>query len=172
MELSNSESEVDDIDDDDVVEKKSQNVIKPRKSLRRNVEADSENTEEVNLLEKNMMSSLKKKKNKKDVLFNKPKDDKTKADKEKTQIFRNMQMAKLQQRHTFTQANRENIDEKFSHGKASKGKENADEFVSFLGYLRDASFQASQLIARKEEQQLAKILREAAPAKKKGLATE
>ena len=170
MELSNSESEVDDIDDDDVVEKKSN--IKQRKSLRKNIEADSENIEEVNLLEKNMMSSLKKKKNKKDVLFNKPKDDKTKADKEKTQIFRNMQMAKLQQRHTFTQANRENIDEKFSHGKASKGKENADEFVSFLGYLRDASFQASQLIARKEEQQLAKILREAAPAKKKGLATE
>jgi len=83
-----------------------------------------------------------------------------------------MQMAKLQGRHTFSQAARENLEEKFSHGKASQGKDNADEFVSFLGYLRDASFKASQLIAKKEEQQLAKLLKEKAPEKKKGLAVE
>ena len=141
---------------------------KMRKSLKRQIDTeDSENTEEVNLLEKSMMQ--KKKRDKKDVIFNKPKPDKTKADKEKTQIFRNMQMARLQARKTFTQSNRENIDEKFSHGKASLGKENADEFVGFLGFLRDASFKAAQLIAKKENEQLTKILREEEPKKKKGL---
>ena len=139
-----------------------------KKSLRKQVDSESEeNTEEVNLLEKS--SLMKKKKDKKDVIFNKPRPDKSKADKEKTQIFRNMQMAKLQSRKTFTQSNRENIDEKFSHGKASMGKENADEFVSFLGYLRDASYQASQLIAKKEEIALSKLLREEPAKKAKGL---
>jgi hypothetical protein len=189
MELSNSESEIDDYDDDDEVvsEKKSQKINKQKKTFlkRKQVNDDEqEETEEVNLIEKNMSHSETdemakekmmrglKKNSKKDLVFNKPRDDKTKADKEKTAIFRNMQMAKLQGRHTFQQANRENINENFSLGKASLGKDNADEFVSFLGYLRDASYKASQLIAKKEEQQLAKILHESAPAKKKGLTVE
>ena len=132
-------------------------------------EKDEENTEEINLLETNM---LKKKKDKKDVIFNKPRPDKTKADKEKTQIFRNMQMAKLQATKTFTQSNRENIDEKFSHGKASMGKDNADEFVGFLGFLRDASFKAAELIAQKESNALSKLLREEPAKKAKGLTAE
>merc|ERR1719469_1142783 len=148
--------------------KKTQKKNKMKKSLRKQVDTESEeNTEEVNLLKKS--SLMKKKKDKKDVIFNKPRPEKSKADKEKTQIFRNMQMAKLQSRKTFTQSNRENIDEKFSHGKPSMGKENADEFVSFLGYLRDASYQASQLIAKKEEIALSKLLREEPAKKAKGL---
>lgn len=126
-------------------------------------------SETEEMAKEKMLSSLNKKRSKKDLVFNKPHDDKTKAEKEKTAIFRNMQMAKLQGRHTFQQANRENINENFSLGKASLGKDGADEFVSFLGYLRDASFKASQLIAKKEEQQLSLILHESAPAKKKGL---
>lgn len=202
MELStkNSEIEKDDYDDDDeVVEKKAPKIssrMSQKRRIRSRVDEDnSENSEEVNLLEKNMakteeetqeenseteekvkenlIKALKKKKpSKKDIVFNKPKPDKTKADKEKTLIFRNMQMAKLQNSHTFQQAARENLDEKFSHGKASQGKDNADEFVSFLGYLRDASFKASQLVAKKEEQQLAKLLKEKGPEKKKGLNVE
>merc|ERR1712032_1712127 len=136
------------------------------------VQEESSESEEKVSTRANMKAEKKKKPSKKDIVFNKPKPDKTKADKEKTLIFRNMQMAKLQGRHTFSQAARENLEEKFSHGKASQGKDNADEFVSFLGYLRDASFKASQLIAKKEEQQLAKLLKEKAPEKKKGLAVE
>jgi hypothetical protein len=106
------------------------------------------------------LHSLKKnKKNKNSNLREKPSNNNNKPiDNEKVSIFRNMQMVKLQKRHTLQQSNRENIDEKYSKGMASKGNEKADEFVSFLGYLRDASFKASQLISKKEEQQLAKIL--------------
>jgi hypothetical protein len=173
MELSNymsvSESEINDYDEDDEIVETKSVKNNSRKALRKQVVSENEeNTEEVNLLEKNM----RKKRKKEDVIFNKPRPDNSKADKEKTQIFRNMQMAKLQSRKTFTQSNRENIDEKFSHGKASMGKENADEFVSFLGYLRDASYKASQLIARKEEQQLSKLLREEPAPKKKGLSAD
>jgi hypothetical protein len=165
LETDMEESEVNDYDDDDeIIENKPK---KNMKNFKRNNRLSSENDKELSLLQKNMSLSksratfmaLKKNKKDKDKKKETPKND------EKTAIFRKMQMGKLQDSHTFTQSNRENIDEKYSRGMASRGNEKADEFVSFLGYLRDASFKASQLISKKEEQQLNKIFEGGAPKK-------
>jgi hypothetical protein len=175
MELQSSDSETDDYDDDDQeisLEKPKQNLKKPQMEFSRNLKnfkkSNSEESqgENINLIEKSqILSNLGQNKLKKPIR----KTPEASQNKEKSAIFRKIQMSKLQRRHTFQEANRENIDENFSIGKASMGKDNPDEFVSFLGYLRDASYKASKLIAKKEEQQLAKILREAPTEKKKGL---
>lgn len=171
------EKEINDYDDDDeVIEakkayKSNQKITKnyqPKNRLKQNFELEAEeNSEELNLLEKNMSKAKAKNQVRKSSIRLMKKDAAKpkvaappKISEEKTAIFRNMQMVKLQNHHTFSHANRENIDEKYQHGTASKGNEKADEFVSFLGYLRDASFKASQLISKKEEQQLSKILGE------------
>jgi hypothetical protein len=65
-------------------------------------------------------------------------------------------MSDLQKKHTWTTSPREAIKEKFNRSAASGGKNNADEFISFLGYLRDASSKASKVIAAKEANELAK----------------
>merc|ERR1712100_824915 len=55
MELASSEQEIDDYDDDDEVVEKKSLKNKMRKSLKSQIDTeDSENTEEVNLLEKSM----------------------------------------------------------------------------------------------------------------------
>lgn len=185
---SRSIEEKDDYDDDDFKVEESKDLQNEKsKSTKKNIRKDLENSEdasELNLLEKNLSRKnsenldiskgllSKKRKSNKDFVYNRPRPDKTKDDKEKTSIFRNRQMTKLQNRKTFQQANRENISEKYSLGKASLGNDNVDEFVSFLGYLRDASFKASQLIAKKEEEKLAMLLKEEKPKKRKDLNTD
>jgi len=70
------------------------------------------------------------------------------------QIYRNTKMKELQKTHTWSPSPRESISEKFNKNSASLGKKNTDEFVAFLGYLRDASFRASKVIALNEAKKL------------------
>jgi len=107
----------------------------------------------INFLETKLQT-----KNPKDLIVNKPK-NKSKLDIQKAKIFRNSQMENLQNTHTFTQSEREDINEKYSKGSASFGKQFADEFVTFLGFLRDASSHASNRLSRKEGLKLAKLIK-------------
>ena len=77
-----------------------------------------------------------------DIAYSKPK--KYKADDlDKVNIYRQNQMNDLQKNHQWTPSLREGINVKFNKDVASRQKKNADSFVSFLGYLRDASHFAS-----------------------------
>ena len=159
-----SSQETDDYDDDDEeisINKKTilNKVSEKTKSFMKKSEPE-EDQSEMNLLEKNLESkSMDDKKVIKDLVYNKPNDNRSNLELQRAQIFRNTQMADLQSTHTYKQASRENINEAYNKGSASLGKQNADEFVSFLGYLRDASSRASQLIAKKQEQKLAKLIK-------------
>lgn len=167
-----SAEETDDYDDDDeeiptnkknnlkVENQKSKSFIKKQES--------EEELSEMNLLEKNLeRKSMDNKKKIKDLVYNKPKDNRSNLELQRAQIFRNTQMANLQSTHTYKQSSRENINEAYNKGSASLGKQNADEFVSFLGYLRDASSRASQLIAKKQEIKLAKLIKSGTEEDKK-----
>ena len=63
-------------------------------------------------------------------------------------------MKELQRAHTRTPAYRETIAEPFNKNAAAYGKKNTDEFVTFLGFLRDASYRASKVIAKNDEKKL------------------
>ena len=63
-------------------------------------------------------------------------------------------MKELQKSHTWAPAYTETINEKFNKNSAAFGKPNTDEFVTFLGFLRDASFKASKVIAKNNEKKL------------------
>ena len=68
-------------------------------------------------------------------------------------------MKELQKEHTWIPASRESINETFNKHASSLGKANADEFVSFLGFLRDASFHASEVIKADEERRMLNIIK-------------
>jgi hypothetical protein len=70
---------------------------------------------------------------------------------EKVQIARKNSIKSLQKRKTWMPAGRESITDKFDKYVASGGIRNADEFVSFLGYLRDASVKASHDLMKVEQ---------------------
>ena len=74
-------------------------------------------------------------------------------------IFRNTEMTELKKSHTWEPAPTESIDEKFNLHASSLGQKNADQFVSFLGFLRDASYRASKMIAKNEEKKLLNSLK-------------
>lgn len=170
LELSNSSQETDDYDDDDeditspkkniAHENEKNNLLnKKRNNLNNNSNQEFENQEELNLLQTKMESELRKDTNKKNLLYNKPRENRSNLEMQRAEIFRNTQMANLQSSRTYKHSSRENINESYNKGSASLGKPNADEFVSFLGYLRDASSRASQLIAKKEEKKLSKLIK-------------
>jgi len=149
-----SSSEIDDYQDDD--EESTNN--KPKKVYKKSQSNTDE--EELTFLQKKAENRVSEAlNNDKNFVYNQPKENRSDLDMQRAQIFRNTQMANLQGVHTYKQASRENINEAFNRGSASLGKSNADEFVSFLGYLRDASSKASQLIARREEKKLAKLMK-------------
>ena len=77
-----------------------------------------------------------------DIAYNQPKKY-SNDDLNRVNIYRQNQMNDLQKNHQWTPSLREGISEKFNKDIASQGKKNADSFVSFLGYLRDASHKAS-----------------------------
>jgi hypothetical protein len=172
LELSNSSQASDEYDDEDDIEiptkttttkqnlkTSSEKTNKSYIKKQQQKEAEEDQTE-MNLLEKNLENKANDdKKLIKSLVYNKPNDNRSNLELQRAQIFRNTQMANLQSTHTYRQASRENINEAYNKGSASLGKQNADEFVSFLGYLRDASSRASQLIAKKQEQKLAKLIK-------------
>jgi hypothetical protein len=113
---------------------------------------------QINLVELNSERKSKKKarKNTSDYIYSKPK-DLDPGQIQKMQIFRNTKMNDLQKSHTWNPAPSEMIIEQYNKGAASMGKTNTDEFVTFLGYLRDASFRASKIIAAGEGKKLEKL---------------
>jgi hypothetical protein len=158
LELSSSNVEKDDIDDDDeeVAIVDNRNKKRFRSNLKR---SDYGSNEEPVFTELNSRSQTDRKEGKKkktiaDFVYSKPKDNFEEADLNRIQIFRNTEMNDLQKTHTWEPAPAESIDEKFNKNSASLGKKNTDEFVSFLGFLRDASYRASKMIAKNEEKKL------------------
>jgi len=88
-------------------------------------------------------------------VYSKPKIDSLKPDDlQRMRIYRNTKMKELQKTHTWSSSPRESISEKFNKNAASLGKKNTDEFVSFLGYLKDASARASKIIALNDAKKL------------------
>jgi len=162
LELSSQETDDYDDDDEEISINMKNNLKKESektKTFLKKSEPEEEQTE-MNLIETNLESkNMDEKKHIRDLVYNKPNDNRSSLELQRAQIFRNTQMANLQSTHTYMQASRENINEAYNKGSASLGKENADEFVSFLGYLRDASSRASQLIAKKQEKKLAKLIK-------------
>lgn len=162
LELSSQETDDYDDDDEEISINMKNNLKKESektKTFLKKSEPEEEQTE-MNLLETNLESkNMDEKKHIRDLVYNKPNDNRSSLELQRAQIFRNTQMANLQSTHTYMHASRENINEAYNKGSASLGKENADEFVSFLGYLRDASSRASQLIAKKQEKKLAKLIK-------------
>jgi hypothetical protein len=165
IEVSNSSNETDDYDDDDEevsTAKKNNNFDNEKGKLlsnnQKNTGHEYEN-QELYLLETRMNNHLRRYPSGKISSENESNKTTRKIDKKKADIFIQNQMNKLQKSRTFKQSNRENIYEAFNKGSASLGKHNADEFVSFLGYLRDASSRASQLLAKKEQQKLMKLIK-------------
>lgn len=171
VELSLSTEEHDDYDEDDeevsVHNKNTKSNLRNNHSTSYKSGSNKESTninknedlseEEIYMLQTKKEKVISDNNNDKDLLYNKPNENKSNLELQRAQIFRNTQMASLQSTHTFRHSSRENINESFNRGRSSLGKENADEFVSFLGYLRDASFRASQLVALKEEKKLQKL---------------
>jgi hypothetical protein len=159
LEIASSNIEKDDIDDDDEEVEVADNKNKKR-LLRSNSKITYNNSNEepvfteLNSLSKNGRKGEKKKKTIADFVYSKPKDNFEEADLNRIKIFRNTEMNDLQKTHTWEPAPTESIDEKFNINSASLGKKNTDEFVSFLGFLRDASYRASKMIAKNEEKKL------------------
>lgn len=162
LQLSSEETDDYDDDDEEITTNNKSNLKKENentKTFLKKPEVEEEQTE-MNLLEKNLESrTMVDEKENKDLVYNKPNDNRSGLELQRAQIFRNTQMANLQSTKTYRHASRENINEAYNKGSASLGKPNADEFVSFLGYLRDASSRSSQLIAKKQEQKLAKLIK-------------
>lgn len=100
------------------------------------------------------INSEKRKLTMQDYIYSKPGNSYEAADLQRMQIFRNSKMKDLQKEHTWNHASRESIKEKFNQHAASLGKSNTDEFVTFLGFLRDASFRASKVIAVEENRKM------------------
>ena len=121
---------------------------------------ESENLlESSNLIEKEKEDGKKKKKTLSDFLYSKPKQIPS-SDNQRISIYRNGIMNDLQKSHTWKVAPRENVsDQTFSKTAASFGKTDSDEFVSFLGYLRDASNKASKLIAQHDSKKIERSLK-------------
>jgi hypothetical protein len=154
MELESESKEVDEFDDDEGDAKENHT---PKKQNKKPKHAEDS---EINFAEIQSASTRKEGKKKKrdmnDYIYSKPKENMDSAELQKVQIFRATKMSDLQKKHTWTTSPREAIKEKFNRSAASGGKNNADEFISFLGYLRDASSKASKVIAAKEANELAK----------------
>ena len=176
LEVENNTSESDDYEDDDVdvvshKESKEDLNKKDEDYIDMDDNKNSMNESEINLLQTNFKTQENKLK-KKDLVYSKPKENRDSMDNQKAKIFRNTQMEKLQNTHTFRQAERENINEPFNKGRSALGKNNADEFVSFLGYIRDASFRASRIVSKKEEKRLEKLIDGDHKGVKKGLSAK
>ena len=159
MELESNE-EKDDIDDDDeevpANKPTKSNLKRSLRSTNINPKRNTANSDdELNFTE--VQSSKKEEKKKKtivDFVYSKPKDNFDDADINRLRIFRNTQMTDLQKSHTWKAAPTESINEQFNKNAAALGKKNTDEFVTFLGFLRDASYRASRMIAKNDEKKL------------------
>jgi hypothetical protein len=154
--------ETDDVDDDDekIVPSKSVTVNKNLLKKRGNdleLKKEMINFAEVNSnsqSESELKTERKKKKKISDYVYSKPNESMGPDMMNTMKIFRNTQMKELQSRHTWAPSPRESINEKFNKNAASLGKTNTDEFVTFLGFLRDASYRASKIIAENDEKKL------------------
>jgi len=91
------------------------------------------------------LSSKSKVNTKNSIIHSKPKENISSQDLVRYDTFRDSEMKKLQINHTWKNAKRESINDNFDKYAASTGVKNADEFVSFLGYLSDASIKASKM---------------------------
>ena len=83
---------------------------------------------------------------KKEYMYSKPKATLDEADKTKYMATRFRTMDQLQKEKTYHVSPREGFWKNFSKTTASKGKKHVDEFISFLGYLSDASDNAARLL--------------------------
>jgi hypothetical protein len=138
------EAKTDD-DDDDLAEINAS----PKQNLR---SSDEFSFAETN--SKNSKPSKKKKKTTQEISYTQSKDNYSEADMNRIKIFMNTEMTELQKNKQWKTAPREVINEDFNIHAASLGKKNSDEFVSFLGFLRDASYRASKIVSKIEEQKL------------------
>jgi hypothetical protein len=150
-------NESDDIDDDDG----DANEVKPKSNLKSKTEEENKpstkNDDNINFTELESLSERKGKKKKKtikDYVYSQPKETYEDTDVNRMKIFRNTQMTEIQKTHTWTTAPSETVNEKFNRNAAAFGKPNTDEFVTFLGFLRDASYRASKVIAKNDEKKL------------------
>ena len=159
--------ETDEVDEDDVDAgdvKKAEIAKEHNNEIINLLETRSEKNESENLLDSSNLiekdkEDKKKKKTLADYLYSKPKQIPT-SDNQRISIYRNGIMSELQKSHTWKVAARENVsDQQYSKTSASFGKTNSDEFVSFLGYLRDASNKASKLIAQHDSIKIEKTLK-------------
>src|SRR5436309_1964090 len=64
-------------------------------------------------------------------------------------LFRKTQMEKLQKNHTWNTAPSERIEDSFNRNSNSQFGKNKDDFVSFLGYLGDASQKVNKKLSEK-----------------------
>jgi hypothetical protein len=82
------------------------------------------------------------------------------AEQERLSNFAKNVMNDLQKRRSWRPAASENMNEPFNKSAASGGKKNTDEFVSFLGFIRDTSSKASKNIAENEKGKLVNKLKD------------
>jgi hypothetical protein len=104
---------------------------------------------EVNFTE---LSSKSKLKTNNSIIYSKPRESTNNQDLQRYSSIRDSEMKKLQSNHTWKNAKRESINDKFDKYAASTGVKNADEFVSFLGYLSDASIKATKMYASSQNE--------------------
>jgi hypothetical protein len=160
LELEKSEKEINDYEDDDVIinNKKNFNNVNPNEKPNAYINQ--------NFIEKSFTKM--KKRTSSSSLYNNNLNNKALSidSNKKNNFFRKIQMDKLQERHNLNSADRENINENFNYNKASLGQNHADEFASFLGYLNDASKNASRVISKKENERLSKLLHDTSPINK------
>jgi hypothetical protein len=156
-------NESDDIDDDDgdaneikheIKHEVKNNNMKSENSLEDKITKNDENINFTELESLSERKGKKKKKTIKDYVYSQPKDTYEATDVNRMKIFRNTQMNEIQKSHTWTTAPSETVTEQFNRNAAAYGKPNTDEFVTFLGFLRDASYRASKVIAKNDEKKL------------------
>jgi hypothetical protein len=63
--------------------------------------------------------------------------------------FRSFQMSKLQQKHTWYTAIKERMNDNFTTDKISQNRQ-GDEFISYLGFLKNSSYKANKVINEKK----------------------
>jgi len=75
---------------------------------------------------------------------------KKKSDLVRMKLFRIGKMNEIQKNKRWRHSRAESSDERFSKIIAAQGNKNADEFVSFLGFLRDTTYKGSQNIMKSD----------------------
>lgn len=144
--------EVDDYEDDDADEENSevQKLIKAKKAQENKIVFTELNT-------KNKDENMKKKKKKKPNKYMKKIDElkylKRKNDASdlvRNKLFRIGTINEIQKSKRWRHSISEDMKGKFSKIMASQGNKNADEFVSFLGFMRDSGYKANANVLEKD----------------------